>query len=140
MRGTTHAPDLDHLHNRETVTNIETITDNLLNYPLLNRDKKYQGYTAGQIVYLYFPGASMLNTGSRKIRCEFVGPLAIWKYVSSTQFLLMSLDGKLYPYLIEETRIKSGFVRTTKGNVIHMSGLRQVIKTGELLDKVQNVK
>ena len=46
----------------------------------------------------------------------------------------MSLDGKLYPYLIEETRIKPGFVRTTKGNVTHMSSLRQVIKTGELLD------
>ena len=67
-------------------------------YSLLNRDKEYQGYTAGQIVYLYFPGQSMLNTGSKKIRCEFVGPLAIWKCVSPNQFLLMSLDGKLYPY------------------------------------------
>ena len=109
-------------------------------YALMNRDKEYQGYTAGQIVYLYFPGQSMLNTGSKKIRCEFVGPLAIWKCVSPNQFLLMSLDGKLYPYLIEETRIKPGFVRTTKGNVTHLSGLRQVIKTGELLDEKQNVQ
>ena len=45
---------------------------------LLNRDKTYHGYTAGQIVYLYFPGkTAMLHTGSRKIRCNFVGPLAI---------------------------------------------------------------
>ena len=51
----------------------------------------------------------------------------------------MSLDGKLYPYLIEETRIKPGFVRTTKGNVTHMSALRQVIKSGELLDEKQHV-
>ena len=96
-------------------------------------------YTAGQIVYLYFPGQSMLNTGSKKIRCEFVGPLAIWKCISPNQFLLMSLDGKLYPYLIEETRIKPGFVRTTKGNVTHMSALRQVIKSGELIDEKQHV-
>ena len=109
-------------------------------HSLVNRDKEFQGYTAGQIVYFYFPGASMLNTGSRKIRCEFVGPLAIWKCVSPTQFLLMSLDGKLYPYLIEETRIKPGFVRTIKGNVTNMSSLRQIIKTGELLDEKQNVK
>ena len=108
-------------------------------YSLMNRDKEYQGYTAGQIVYLYFPGQSMLNTGSKKIRCEFVGPLAIWKCVSPNQFLLMSLDGKLYSYLIEETRIKPGFVRTTKGNVTHMSALRQVIKSGELIDEKQHV-
>ena len=58
---------------------------------LLNRDKTYHGYTAGQIVYLYFPGkTAMLHTGSRKIRCNFVGPLAIWKCVSPTQFILMS--------------------------------------------------
>ena len=103
---------------------------------LLNRDKTYHGYTAGQIVYLYFPGkTAMLHTGSRKIRCNFVGPLAIWKCVSPTQFILMSLDGKLYPYLIEENRIKPGFIRTTKGNVTSMSGLRQVVKSGELLEE-----
>ena len=51
----------------------------------------------------------------------------------------MSLDGKLYLYLIKETRIKPGFVRTTKGNVTHMSALRQIIKTGELIDEKQHV-
>ena len=72
---------------------------------------------------------------AEKIRCNFVGPLAIWKCVSPTQFILMSLDGKLYPYLIEENRIKPGFIRTTKGNVTSMSGLRQVVKSGELLEE-----
>ena len=47
----------------------------------------------------------------------------------------MSLDGKLYPYLIEENRIKPGFIRTTKGNVTSMSGLSQVVKSGELLEE-----
>ena len=102
---------------------------------LLNRDKTYHGYTAGQIVYLYFPGkTAMLHTGSQKIRCNFIGPLAIWKCVSPTQFILMSLDGKLYPYLIEENRIKPGIIRTTKGNVNTMSKLRQVVRSGHLLD------
>ena len=49
----------------------------------------------------------------------------------------MSLDGKLYPYLIEENRIKLGFIRTIKGNVNSMSGLRQVVKSGELLEENQ---
>ena len=109
-------------------------------HALMNKSRVYQGYTAGQIVYLYFPGNSLLNTGSKKIRCEFVGPLAIWKCVSPTQFILMSLDGKLYPYVIEDSRIKPGFVRTTKGNVTHLSTLRQVVKSGELIDEQQNVK
>ena len=103
---------------------------------LLNRDKTYHGYTAGQIVYLYFPGkTAMLHTGSQKIRCNFIGPLAIWKCVSPTQFILMSLDGKLYPYLIEENRIKPGVIRTTKGNVSTMSALRQIVRSGHLLNE-----
>ena len=107
---------------------------------LLNRDKTYHGYTAGQIVYLYFPGkTAMLHTGSRKIKCNFVGPLAIWKCVSPTQYILMSLDGKLYPYLIEGNRIKPGFIRTTKGNVTSMSGLRQVVKSRELLEENNSI-
>ena len=56
----------------------------------------------------------MLHTGSRKIRCNFVGPLAIWKCVSPTQFILMSLDGKLYPYLIEENRINQVLLEQPK--------------------------
>ena len=103
---------------------------------LLNRDRTYHGYTAGQIVYLYFPGkTAMLHTGSQKIRCNFIGPLEIWKCVSPTQFILMSLDGKLYPYLIEENRIKSGVIRTTKGNVNTMSALRQIVRSGHLLNE-----
>ena len=77
----------------------------------------------------------MLHTGSRKIRCNFIGPLATWKCISPTQFILMSLDGKLYPFLIEENRIKPGFIRTAKQNVTSMSGLRQVVKSGELLEE-----
>ena len=52
----------------------------------------------------------------------------------------MSLDGKLYPYVIEDSRIKPGFVRTTKGNVTHLSTLRQVVKSGELIEEKQDVK
>ena len=80
-------------------------------------------------------GGLSVNLNHLKIRCNFVGPLAIWKCVSPTQFILMSLDGKLYPYLIEENRIKPGFIRTTKGNVTSKSGLRQVVKSGELLEE-----
>ena len=62
---------------------------------LINKDRKHYGFTVGQIVYMYNPSGSQLQTGGRKIQCHFVGPLAIYKCISPNQFLLMSLDGVL---------------------------------------------
>ena len=90
-----------------------------------NKDRQHQGYTVGQIVYMYNPSGSQLQTGSRKIQCHFVGPLAIYKCISPNQFLLMSLDGILYPVIVEEARLKPGLVATHKGPVRHMSELKK---------------
>ena len=95
---------------------------------LQSRDKEFHGYTVEQIVYMYYPRGSLLQTSSKKIKCEFVDPLAIYKCVSPNQFLLLSLNGYLYPFLIEETRIKSGFIPSTRGNVCHLAGLKKVIR------------
>ena len=102
-------------------------------FELLNRSREFHGYTSGQIVYLFFPGHSTLTSGRRKFTCQFVGPLAIWKCFSPTQFVLMSLDGVVYPYLVEESRLKPGVIRTTKGNVYTLPALRQMIRSGYLL-------
>ena len=96
---------------------------------LQNKDKEFHGYTVGQIVYMYHPRGSLLQTASKKIKCEFVGPLAIYKCVSPNQFLLTSLDGYLYPFLVEETRIKPGFIPTTRGNVSHLAELKKIISS-----------
>ena len=48
---------------------------------------------------MYQAGGSMVQTGSRKVACLFVGPLVIFKAVGPNQFLLMSLDGQIYPHL-----------------------------------------
>ena len=94
-----------------------------------NKDKEFHGYTVGQIVYMYHPKGSILQTASKKIKCQFVGPLAIYKCVSPNQFLLMSLDGYLYPFLVEETRIKPGFICTIRGNVSHLAELKKAIRS-----------
>ena len=96
---------------------------------LQNKDKEFHGYTVGQIVYMYHPRGSLLQTARKKIKCEFVRPLAIYKCVSPNQFLLMSLDGYLYPFLVEETRIKPGFIPTTRGNVGHLAELKKIIRS-----------
>ena len=73
----------------------------------------------GQIVYMYNPSGSQLQTGSRKIQCHFVGPLAIYKCISPNQFKLMSLDRILYLVIVEEVRLKP------KGPVRNMSELKK---------------
>ena len=79
---------------------------------------------------MYQARGSMVQTGNRKIASFFVGPLVIYKAVGPNQFLLMSLDGEIYPHLIEETRLKPGKMWTSKGNVTTLVELRQAMSTG----------
>ena len=74
------------------------------------------------------PSGGKLQTGSRKIQCHFVGPLGIYKCISPNQFLLMSLDGVLYPMVVEEARLKPGLISTHKGPARNMSELKNAAK------------
>ena len=78
---------------------------------------------------MYQEKGSVIQTGSRKIACYFVGPLVIYKAIGPNQFLLMFLTGPIYPYLIEETRLKPGSIWTNKGNVSTLAELKQVLST-----------
>ena len=94
---------------------------------LLNKEREYQAFEVGQIVYMYQARGSVIETGSRKIRCNYIGPLVIFKAVGPNQFLLMSLDGLIYPHLIEQSRLKAGTIWTTKGNVNYLLDLRKAL-------------
>ena len=48
---------------------------------ILNRNRQCHAFEIGQIVYMYQARGSMVQTGSRKIACFFVGPLVIYKAV-----------------------------------------------------------
>ena len=97
---------------------------------LLNKDREYQAFEVGQIVYMYQARGSVVETGSRKIRCNYIGSLVIFKAVGPNQFLLMSLDGLIYPHLIEQSRLKAGAIWATKGNVNNLADLRKALSTG----------
>ena len=97
---------------------------------MLNRNRQQHAFEIGQILYMYQVRGSMVQTGSRKVACFFAGPLVIFKAVGPNQFLLMSLDGQIYPHLIEQTRLKPGTIWTSKGNVTTLIELRQALSTG----------
>ena len=94
---------------------------------LLSKDREYQAFEVGQIVYLYQARGSIVETGSRKIKCNYIGPLIIFKAVGPNQFLLMSLDRLIYPHLIEQSRLKAGTIWTTKGNVNNLADLKRLL-------------
>ena len=48
---------------------------------LLNKDREYQALEVGQILYVYQARGSVIETGSRKIKCNYIGPLVIFKPV-----------------------------------------------------------
>ena len=97
---------------------------------MLNKNRQHYAFEIGQIVYMYQARGSMVQTGTRKIACFFAGPLVIYKAVGPHQFFLMSLDGQIYPHLIEEMRLKPGTIWTSKGNVTTLVELRQALSTG----------
>ena len=99
-------------------------------FEMINKEKEYHEFQIGELVYLHLPSAAIMQTRSRKICCKFVGPLVIYKAVSPNQFLIMSLRGEVYPKLIEETRLKPGVIRTTKGNVRTLAALKSVLRSG----------
>ena len=65
---------------------------------IMNKDRQHYGFTVGQIVYMYNPGGSQLQTGSRKIQYHFVGPLAIYKCISPNQFYSCLWMGVFTPW------------------------------------------
>jgi hypothetical protein len=94
----------------------------------LNKDKEELCFTKGQIVYMFNPSGALLQTGSRKIANEWVGPLVVCQPISPTQFILMTLNGLLIPQLVEESRIKAGWIPTYRGNVDNVYALLEVIE------------
>ena len=91
---------------------------------LLNKDREYQAFEVGQIVYMFQARGNVIETGSRNRAFGYI------KAVGPNQFLLMSLDGLIYPHLIEQSRLKAGTIWTTKGNVNNLADLRKALSTG----------
>ena len=67
---------------------------------------------------------TIVQSSSRKINTYFVGPLVIFKAIGPNQFLLMSMDGVIYPKLIEESQLEAESLWTHKGKVTTLAELR----------------
>ena len=95
-----------------------------------NKVRKMEGYSVGQLVYLFHPGGARLQTGTKKIKCEWVGPLCIYRCLSPSSFILMTLTGCIIPHVIEIGRIKSGFIKSPRGLITTLAELKSSLRTG----------
>ena len=97
---------------------------------LLNKDREYFQYNGGDLVYLILPLTSQLRKASRKVMIKYVGPLVVYKLIDLHNYLLMTLDGKLFRGIFEHKRIKPAIIRTIEGNVSNLANLKQVMSVG----------
>ena len=68
---------------------------------LINKDREDFQYNSGDLVYIILPLTSQLRTASRKVSIKYVGPLVVYKIVDPHNYLLITLDGKLFERLIQ---------------------------------------
>ena len=64
---------------------------------------------------------------------KYVGPLVVYKIIDLHNYLLMTLDGKLFRWLFEHKRIKPAIIRTNEGNVTNLAHLKQVMSAGIIM-------
>jgi hypothetical protein len=67
------------------------------------------------LVYLLSPSHSSLQTNSRKIRMDFIGPLAIKDMLDRNHAILQTLDGKHINGIFHVARLKVAWIRTENG-------------------------
>jgi hypothetical protein len=103
-------------------------------HDILNKNRKQEGFLTGQLVYMHNPKGARLQTGTRKFMCEWVGPLCIYKALSPSSFVLMTLTGALIPHIIEIGRIKPGYIKGPQGNISSLAGLKAILRAGIRVD------
>ena len=71
---------------------------------LINKDRDFFQYNSRDLVYIISPLTSQLRTVSRKIAIKYMGLLAVYKIIDLHNYLLITLDEKLFRGLFEHER------------------------------------
>ena len=63
---------------------------------MINKDREFIQYKSGNLVYIISPLTSQLHTALRKVTIKYIGPVVIYKIIDPHDYLLMTLDGKIF--------------------------------------------
>ena len=83
-------------------------------------------------LYLLAPTSSSLQTASKKLRLDWIGPLVLQEKIDPTHFILSDLEGKILKSTFHINRIKAGFIRDSGEPISNIAKLRErVLKTNK---------
>ena len=85
-------------------------------------------YSEGILVYLLAPTAAALQTASKKIRMDYVGPLVISSMKDDAHVFLSTLEGQSLAGDFHISRLKPAWIRTDNGPVNTLSKLTGILK------------
>ena len=81
----------------------------------LKKVKNPPNFVSGMLVYLLSPSHSALQTNSRKIRLDFIGPLAVKSMLDRNHAILQTLTGEQIHGVFHVARLKIAWIRTKQG-------------------------
>ena len=67
---------------------------------------------------------------SCKVTIKYAGPVVIYKIIDPHNYLLMTLDSRMFRGLFEHERLKPTNIRTSQGNVQNLVQLKQIMNAG----------
>ena len=63
---------------------------------MINKDTEFFQYKSRDLINIISPFTSQLNTTSCKVAIKYVGPAVIYKIIDPQNYLLLTLDGKIF--------------------------------------------
>ena len=81
---------------------------------MINKGRAFFQYNSRDLVYIISPLTIQLHTASQKIAIKYVGPVVIYKIIDPHNYLLMTLDGKIWRGFFEHERLKPTNIRKAK--------------------------
>ena len=85
---------------------------------MITKDRAFFQYNSRYLVYIISPLTSHLLTTSQKITIKYVGPVVIYKIIDPYNYLMMTLDGRIFRGLFEHERLKPANIRTSQETFI----------------------
>ena len=95
----------------------------------MNNNRYFFQCNSGDLLYIISPLTSQMCTASRKVMIKYAGPVVIYKIINPHNYLLMTLDGKIFRRFFEHERLKLVNIRTNQGNVQNLAQLKQIMNT-----------
>ena len=112
------------------------------NVKVSNQLSKSPMYTLGQLVYLYKPTSSAVQSNSRKINAEWCGPLVIHQVLDRTHYLLSTLNGEVLHDVFHFNRLKPCYLHASneKQNITTINKLKKVLQNQKGKDSTETVE